>query len=430
MTTAPSAARVLWNDDTLLDPGAGAGDLPATCDVAIVGGGFTGLSTALSLARRGVRTLLLEAGDLAAQASGRNGGQVVPGLKPHPDHLVQRVGMPAAARMMRFANSAADYTFGLIEQFAIDCAPTRNGWIQCAITTAARHRLHARVRALTRWGAPVEALSAADMAQATGSRYYTGGYIELGAGAVHPRKFALGLAAAARAAGATLHGGAPVRALAPDDQGWILQVPQGRIQARGVVLATDAYTGKLYTPLSRSMLSVSSAQAATEPLPPHLLGQILPRGAGVSEARKLTVYCRISPDGRFLIGGRGTTGDRADAGAVQRLRAAAEQRFPMLAEVRWDAVWAGRVTLTLDDVPHLHNPAPGLWTASGYGGRGVALAVRFGPTLADAVTGTASAHLDYPVTPLRPLPWHAVRGPAVRTAIHWHRLRDAVGLPA
>jgi len=430
MNTVQPAARILWNDDT--PPGLDhcPDRLPAACDVAIVGGGFTGLSTALSLARRGLRTVLLEAGELAAKASGRNGGQVVPGLKPHPDHLVQRFGMHAAARMMRFANSAADYTFGLIDESAIDCAPTRNGWIQCAVTAAGRQRLHARVRALSRWGMPVAALSAADMAQATGSRYYTGGYIELGAGAVHPRKLALGLAAAARAAGAALYDATPVRGLSRDGQGWILDVAHGRIQARSVVLATDAYTDALHEDLSRSMLNVSSAQAATAPLPPDMLRQILPRGAGISEARKLTVYCRISPDGRFLIGGRGSTGDRADSGTLQRLRAAATRRFPLLADARWDAVWAGRVTLTLDDVPHLHNPAPGLWTASGYGGRGVALAMRFGPTLADAVTGTAPADLDYPVTPLRRLPWHAVSRPAVLTAIHWHRLRDAVGLPA
>lgn len=430
MNPAHTDHRVLWNDDTSDGAGTPWGGGTQEYEVAIVGGGFTGLSTALALAERGVATVLLEAGQLAGKASGRNGGQVVPGLKPAPDLLQQRFGTHTTLRMMRFANSAADYAYGLVARLGIDCSPTRNGWIQCAVTPAALRRLQVRARLLLQWGGQVAALTAADMFDATGSTHYPGGYIELGAGAVQPRRFALGLAAAAAQAGAVLHGDAPVRGLARDGNTWTLALANGRVRARSVVLATDAYTGSLHPPLARTMLGVSSAQAATEPLPPTLLRTVLPRRTGISEARRLTVYCRISPDGRFLIGGRGTGGDRVDATTLRRLRDAACARFPTLRDVRWDTVWAGRVTLTMDDVPHLHNPQPGLWTACGYGGRGVALAVRFGPVLADAVTGTPTAELDYPVTPLRSLPWHPLRAAAVGAAIHWHRMRDALGLPA
>jgi len=425
-----TANRVVWNDDTPEAIGTAFEGGTATYDAAVIGGGFTGLSAALSLARRGLSTVLLEAGPLAGKASGRNGGQVVPGLKPAPEELVGRFGRHDTTRMMRFANSAADYAFGLIDELGIDCAPTRNGWIQCAVSTRARDRLFNRVRELERWGANVATMSADDMARDTGARCYAGGYIELGAGSVHPRKFALGLADAAAKAGATLHGNTPVQALTRADSRWTLALDRGHVHARSVVLATDAYTADFYPNMMHSMVHVSSAQAATEPLPAELLRHILPRRAGISEARKLTVYCRISPDGRFLIGGRGTAGDTADASTLQRLRMAACQRFPMLNHVRWDALWAGRVSLTLDDVPHLHSPAPDLWTACGYGGRGVALAVRFGPTLAEAVIGVPPTQLDYPVTSLRTLPWHRVHSPAVRAAIHWHRLRDALGFPA
>ncbi|MBO1114492.1 NAD(P)/FAD-dependent oxidoreductase [Bordetella petrii] len=428
--TAMAAARILWDDETAtpaappLPPGA------HDCEVAVIGGGFTGLSTALSLAEAGARPILLEAGPLAAGASGRNGGQVVPGLKPAPDALAARFGADAAGRMLAFAHSAADYTFGLIERLSIDCDATRHGWIQAAVTPRACRVLHARARALQQAGARAEALYADDMAKLTGSAHYAGGYLESGAGAVQPRKLALGLAAAAARAGARLHAHSTVEQLQRAPQGWMLRLRQGSIAARAVVLATDAYTDTLYPAQARSMLHVTSAQAATGVLPDDIRRAVLPRRAGVSEARKLTVYCRLSPDGRFVIGGRGPRSGLAGPATLARLRQAACERFPQLADIGWDCVWSGRVSLTLDDVPHLGNPEPGLWTVCGFGGRGVALATRFGPTLAEAALGRAAGALDFPVSSIGALPWHALRGPAVNAAIHWHRLRDALGFPA
>jgi len=429
--TAIAMPRILWDDAAVAAPAApplpdGAHD----CDVAVIGGGFTGLSTALSLAEAGARPILLEAGPLAAGASGRNGGQVVPGLKPTPAALAARFGAPAADRMLAFAHSAADYAFNLVERLSIDCDATRNGWIQAAVTARACRALHARARALRETGARAEALDASDMAALTGSTHYAGGYLEAGAGAVQPRKLALGLAAAAAGAGARLHAHSRVEQLRRTPQGWALQLPRGSVTARAVVLATDAYTDALYPAQARSMLHVTSAQAATTVLPDDIRRAVLPRLAGVSEARKLTVYCRLSPDGRFVIGGRGPRSGLAGPATLARLRRAACERFPQLERVDWDCVWAGRVALTLDDVPHLGNPEPGLWTVCGFGGRGVALAVRFGPTLADAALGRDAHALDYPVSSIGALPWHALREPAVNAAIHWHRLRDALGFPA
>jgi len=429
--TALASARILWNDDDIIAPAAPplpAG--PQACEVAVIGGGFTGLSAALSLAEAGAQPVLLEAGALADGASGRNGGQVVPGLKPAPEALTARFGAGPAERMLAFAHSAADYAFDLIDRLSIDCGATRNGWIQAAVTPRACRTLHARAQALRQTGAAVRALDADEMAALTGSTHYAGGYLEAGAGAVQPRKLALGLAAAAARAGARLHAHSRVRQLRRTPQGWTLQLEQGSVTARTVVLATDAYTDALFPAQARSMLHVTSAQAATRVLPDDIRRAVLPRLAGVSEARKLTVYCRLSPDGRFVIGGRGPRSGAAGPATLARLRQAACERFPQLAGIDWDCVWSGRVALTLDDVPHLGNPEPGLWTVCGFGGRGVALAVRFGPTLAAAALGRAPDALDYPVSSIGALPWHALRGPAVNAAIHWHRLRDALGFPA
>lgn len=400
----------------------------ASVDVVIIGAGLTGLSTALHLAERGLQATLIEAGTVGSAASGRNGGQVVPGLKPGPELLTRRYGRAHTEKMHRFSFNAADYAFELIERFNIDCSPTRNGWIQAAVTPAIAALLQKRAVQLKMAGADVEYLSRPAMRQATGSDFYSGGLNEKSAGAVQPLKLAMGLARAASDRGVSIFENSEAVSIAQADNGWDIQVNGECLHARQVVLATDAYTAKLFPRLARSFLSVGSAQIATEPLHPALLKTVLPREAGISEARKIPFYCRIDPAGRFLIGGRGPRADVIDSASVKRLQRAAVLRFPALADVRWEYGWAGQVGLTLDDAPRLSNPEKGLWTAYGYSGRGVALAIRMGSTLAHAVSGS-NTELDYPLTELRPLFWHWLRQPAVATALAWYRTRDALGFP-
>ena len=430
MNEAPRQ-QILWESgrsDTGAVPWPGG---VRRCRVAVVGGGFTGLSAALHLAERGADVVLLEAGRIGHGASGRNGGQAIPGMKTDPAVLRERYGAEQAGRMLRFGFTAADHVFDLVERLGIACQPTRNGWIQTAVTAAGRERLLRRGEALTAAGAAVRFLDAAEVAQATGSHHYFGGLDEVGGGAVQPLALACGLARAAARAGASLHEQTPVTGMHPDGAGWRLSLGgQGEVRADAVVVAADVYVDRLLQSQAASMLEVASAQIATAPLPPGLLAKILPKRAGVSESRKLTIYCRISPDGRFLIGGRGRRTAEVGRATIGQLQRAARERFPDLAGVPWEYAWHGRVGLTPDDAPRLCTPAPGLWTAYGFGGRGVALSVRFGPTLADAALGRPAAELDYPVTPLAAIAWHAFSAPAVSAGILWHRLRDALGHPA
>lgn len=422
------AGQVLWRERYAPRPHWGTLADPVSAKVLVIGGGFTGLSTALHLRELGVETMLLEAGDIACAASGRNGGQVVPGLKTDPDVLLRRYGRARTAMMHKFAFSAADYVFDLIERLNIDCSYTRNGWIQAAVSPAIARHLAARTKALNDRGGNVEYLSRSAMREATGSDIYCGGLNEKDAGAVQPLKFAIGLAENAVRAGAVLYEQSAVSSMRQKDDRWEVEANGVLISATNVVLATDAYTATLCVPLSRSVLMVGSAQIATEPLPEATLKALLPWRAGVSEAKKIPYYYRIDPEGRFLIGGRGPQSDAIDPASLRRLQRAAVARFPALANAPWEYGWAGKVSLTLDDAPRLSNPAPGLWTAYGYSGRGVALAVRMGRTLANAVA-RAGEQPDYPVTETRPLFWHRMRQPAVRAAMTWYRAREALGFP-
>lgn len=400
------------------------------CDVAVVGGGFTGLAAALALAAGGARVSLIEADTIGFRASGRNGGQVVPGLKPRADRIVATFGAERGRRMLDFAHTAADRTFDLIARHGIDCNPTRNGWIQGAFSQLAREDLRQRAEINAQHGADVEFLDEGRIAALTGSTFHYGGMIERRAGAVQPLKFARGLARAAAAAGASIH--ETTRAVSLEQTGgrWQLSTGQGKLLADRIILATDAYTDRLWPRVSQSLVNVTSAQLATGPLPEALLAQILPSHAGVTETRKITYYYRIDPEGRFVIGGRGPNGDGLDRATVHRIARAAVERFPQLRGTQWAFGWACRVAITMDDLPHVHELAPGAWTAVGYCGRGVALAVCLGEMLAALALGGRSEEAGFPLTPLRRMPFYPLRQPGAAAAIMYYRIKDRLGLPS
>ena len=424
-------AATLWAATAPARAAAPALAAPLETEAAVVGGGFTGLSAALHLAEAGLRVALFETHEVAHRASGRNGGQVVPGFKPGPAALARRFGAETAARMTRFAYGNADYLFELVERLRIDCAPTRNGWIQGAFSAASADYLRRRAQELNAHGGDVEYLDAEAMRAATGSSFWPAGLREKRAGAVQPLALARGLARAAAQAGATLYERSPVAAIVPRDGGGAtLSVNGHAVQARHVVLATDAYTDRLWPAVAQSYVNVASAQIATEPLPPALQARLMPLRAGISETRKITYYCRIDPEGRFVIGGRGHSSEQLDPSTREQLRRAAVARFPELADASWRYGWACRVGMTLDDLPRLHRLAPGVWTAYGYCGRGVAMGTALGRVLRDAIRGVPAERLDFPVTPISRMPGYPARQFGATLAINWYRLRDALGFPA
>lgn len=403
---------------------------PLCVDVAVVGGGFTGLSAALHLAEAGGNVALFEASEIAHRASGRNGGQVVPGFKPTPAALIKRFGAETATRMMRFGYHSADELFELVERYKIECSPTREGWIQGAFSEASARYLQARAQAINNHGGDARYLDRDAMAAATGSTFWPAGLLERRAGAVHPLAYARGLADAALACGAAIHEHSHVSAITPVAGGVELAVNGHIVRAKQVILATDAYTDRLWPAVAQSYVTVSSAQIATDPLPAALRERIMSHGAGVSETRKITYYCRIDPDGRFVIGGRGHSADTLDPATRAQLQAAAIERFPDLAGVAWAHGWACRVGMTIDDLPRLHQLADGVWTAYGYCGRGVAMGTSLGRVLAQAVRGCDVAQLEFPVTPVSRLPLYPARQLGAALAISWYRLRDSLGYPA
>jgi len=420
-----SGPRSLWAATSQeLPPPAPPLEGEASSDVAVIGGGFTGVSAALHLAEAGTKCLVLEAEEPGFGASGRNGGQVIPGLKYDPDELVAMFGPERGARIVEIAGGAAEFVFALIARHRIACAPVRTGWIQAAHGESALALARARVEQWGRTGAPVRLLDRAAIAELTGTRNYAGGWLDGRGGMIQPLAYLRGLARAALGAGVRLHGRSPALRLLREGPRWRVQTPAGAVSADTVLICTNGYTDELWPGLKRSIVPVNSFQVASRPLGDNVRRTILPGGQPVSDTRRLLLYFRQDPAGRLLLGGRGSSRGEDRPARYERLRRAATALFPQLGPVEWEFFWAGKVALTADHLPHIHEPAPGVKIALGYNGRGVAMASRMGKLIADRVLGTPEAALGFPITRIQPLPFWSLRQPALSALIGWYRLRD------
>ena len=414
----------LWADTA--PPAAPTDPLAETirADVAIIGGGFMGLSAALHLAEAGAQVALIEAHAPGWGASGRNGGQVIPGWKDDPETLAARHGADLGARMSALGDTAGDLVFDLIARHAIDCAARRGGWVHALHGPALRAEAARRAAIWQRLGAPVRLLDAAETNALLGTDIYAGGYLDPRGGALNPLAYARGLARAAARQGARLFAPATATGLVRRDGGWEVAAPPGRILADRVLLATGAYSGNLLPGLRRSLLPVQSIQVATAPLPEAVRSGITPGGQVASDTRRLLLYFRLDEAGRLVFGGRGAlSGERPAAAHVRAVVAAMHRTFPAVRDAPVTHAWAGLIDLTRDRRLHVHQLGPGLTAAVGLNGRGVAQATAIGKALAAALTGSF-ADLPLPVVTLRPIPLHALRLPAMALVAAGYRLRD------
>ena len=396
-------------------------------DVAIIGAGYTGLSTALHLAERGVRVCVLDAAEPGWGASGRNGGQVIPGLKYDPDELVRRYGDTAGNALVEIVGGAADTVFDLIDRYGIDCAALRRGWIQPAHSAA---MLATVVRHARQWearGASVSVLDAQAVSQRVGTDAFVGGWVDHRAGSIQPLSYARGLARAALGLGVAVHGGTLATSLVREAATWRITTARGPVvTASRVVLATNGYTGPLWPKLERTVIAANSFIVATRPLAPAVTDSILGGGEVASDSRRLLLYFRRDAQGRLLMGGRGPFSEPRSASDWSHLERSVQLLFPQLKGVEYEYRWAGRVAITADFLPHVHEPAAGLTIALGYNGRGIAMATTLGKHLAARLCGGTGAAFPFPPTPIRPIPLHGLQRFYIAAGVAWYRMLDAL----
>jgi glycine/D-amino acid oxidase-like deaminating enzyme len=399
-------------------------------DVAIVGGGYAGLSTALHLAKKGIKVIVVEAREIGFGGSGRNGGQVIPGLKYDPDELLAMYGPEHGARLIRFAGGTADTVFDLIDRYDMDVPRVRQGWIQGAHTPEALVVAQQRADQWARLGAPVRYLDRAQVGSLLGTDRYLGGWVDERAGAIQPLSYVRGLARAAMQEGVTLYTGSPVARLSGGAGAWTLHGANGyQLVADRVVLCTNAYftspSGAPLVPrLQSTIIDANTFQVATQPLPDRLRASILPLGHVCSDTRNLLLYFRLDHTGRLLMGGRGPFREPRGEQDWRHLERVIAKMFPQAAELGFDYRWCGRVAITRDYLPHLHEPEPGLLVDIGCQGRGVGLQTRMGVAIANYLESGDANDLPVPITPIKPFPAYPLRRLYVNAMVTWYRMND------
>lgn len=402
-------------------------DAPCHVSVAIVGGGLTGLSSALHLAEAGVDVAVFEAESPGYGASGRNGGQLNPGLKFDPSWFIDRFGEGRGREMIGFGWSTVDETVALIDRLGIDCDLRRNGTLRAA---ASKHDVAGVRRSHDDMAAQdmdVAWLEQAEVAELTGHNRYPAALLDRRGGDVNPLRFSRGLAQAAQAAGAKVFGNSRVQSLTKTAEGWRLKVNGQEVRADRVLIACNGYADSLWPGLKQASVPVFSSVLASHPLPEDMVKKVMPGQQVLYESGLVTVYYRVDNTGRLIIGGRGPMRPSSDAGRMQAIARHAEKLWPGVSRDGWEYAWNGRVSVTTDHLPHIHAPDDTLLIAYGYNGRGVALSTALGRHLAACLSGRiAPQDLPLPLSTLRRIPFHMFWPVGVHLTVTASRLRSAL----
>jgi glycine/D-amino acid oxidase-like deaminating enzyme len=421
------AARPFWRDDVDLSLRSPPGRLPASADVVIIGGGYTGLSAATVIAAASRSTAVIEARSLGSGCSGLNGGQVSTSIKPSLAGLSARFGDARAVAIHREGIEALRRLRELIAQHGLNCDWQPAGRFVGAHSP--RHFDQLVKRSATqqeRLGIPSHPIERKDQHREIGSDAYHGGLVYPEHAAVHPAKLLRELYRLAHEAGADYFENCPAIAVQREGPLLRVQTPQGTIVARNVIIATNGYTGPFSPWHRRRIIPIGSQIVATEPLAPELMQRLLPTGRVITDTRRVIVYYRASPDRtRILFGGRATLSDSPPATFAPKLVHWLRGIFPELATVRISHAWSGTVAFTFDELPHF-GQANGVHYCMGYCGSGVSLSTYFGWKIGLQVLGRdeGQSPLDGVAFPTRPFytgyPWFLT--PSILT----YRLLDAL----
>ena len=417
-----------WHDTAPRFAGAVDGPIEGRVDVAVVGGGFTGLSAALALAKRGASVAVLEAEQVGAGASGRNGGQCNNGFAQDFSSVEARFGFARTVALYRAFDAAVDTVERIAHEEGIDCGFARTGKLKLAAKPEHYDKLCRARDALQRGADPdVFVVDRAALAAEIGSERYFGGLVFPKSAGLHMGRFVAGLAQAASRAGARIHEGAPVTALTRigASEAHDVTTPRGRLRAAQVLLATGPSRRGPFFRYRRRIVPIGSFIVVTEPLRRDILDALLPTRRMCTTTQNIGHYFRALPDDRLLFGGRarfalsGASSDRKSGRILERGLA---EVFPQTAGVRLDWCWGGLVDMTADRLPRAGRH-DGIYYAMGYSGHGTQMSTHMGHTMAAVMAGERDAN------PFAGLDWPAIKGhfgppwflPFVGA---WYRLQD------
>lgn len=390
----------LWDMSAPTAPAVTPLENDVTTDVVIIGGGYTGTSTALHLAEMGIDCLILEAEKIGFGGSGRNCGMVNPGIWLPPQDVRTVLGEQPANRFLDVMGKAPDTVFSLIDRFNIDCEVTRNGTIHAAHSPSGFRELTARAAEWKRRGRNVELLDAQQAKEKIGTSLFYGGLLDPQAGTVNPMGYARGLAAAAISAGAVIHPETRALKLTQVKGKWQVITNRGTVTANRVVIGGNAYNDDLWPGLKQVYTPIHFYQVATKPLG-NIADNILPEAQSVWDTGLVMSSVRKDQFGRLIVGSMGKLAGKDNAGSEYWARKRIKKMFPFLKEVEFETTWHGKIAMTPDHLPRIHQLAPGLYTAVGFNGRGITTGTVCGQAIAQLLTGTPEQDIMLPVTGLK-----------------------------
>jgi glycine/D-amino acid oxidase-like deaminating enzyme len=381
------------------------GEVPEETEVAIIGGGFTGLNAALTLARAGKQVTVFEAEAPGSGASSRNGGMLGPGWATFDTAMAH--GAEKARAIVEESFLALQHVKDVVSREQIDCDLAVVGYFRGAMTPRiydAMGRNLERIRAVM----PCDAylVPRAEQHGEIGSDLYHGGLAITGYAGLHPARYVKGLVQAAERAGARIVSGAQVTDLRAGAGGFGFTARGRKVSAKQVLVATNGYTGSLIPFLQRRIIPIRSAIITTEPLPAPMMDRLMPKRRMLAGSQRVVTYYRPSPDGtRIIFGGRvlKLNGDDVAAANAAHLRKQMLQVFPELGGTRITHYWHGQTGFTFDKLPHL-GQQDGLFFACGYNGTGIARASWFGHKIAGRMLGTDTSPSAYESLPFRTRP--------------------------
>lgn len=400
----------LWEQTAPAAPATAklAGDLDV--DVAVIGGGFTGISAALHLAQAGTQVGVIEAAEIGFGGAGRNVGLVNAGMWVMPEVLLRTLPAPYGNRLLSLLGDGPRLVFDIVRQHGIQCEAVHAGTLHCAHGQSGFDEITARARQWQARGADVELLDATRAAALLGTRKYAGALLDRRAGTIQPLAYVRGLATAAQQAGAKLFTQSPVTAIERKGDRWLIRTADGQVTADWVILSTDAYGSGPGDPARREQVPLPYFNFATRPLSVDMRAMILPEGQGAWDTQMVMNSFRMDQAGRLVFGSIGAL--RGSGAAIHRAWAkrALRKLFPGLGSVEFEAEWYGTIGMTADNLPRFHSYGPRMIGFSGYNGRGIAPGTVFGRVLASYVRGeTGEADLPLPVTPVEITPFRLPR---------------------
>jgi gamma-glutamylputrescine oxidase len=398
-----------------------------TADVCIIGGGYTGLSSAIHLAERGFRVVLLEAERIGWGASGRNGGQCTVGQRQSQEYLEEKFGLEEAHRLWDLGVEAVDVVRELISRFGISC-DLKRGNLQVAAkrSDAEWYRGHAEHMRAS-YGLDCRFVSGEELEFLAGTASFRGGLLEQVSAHLHPLNYALGLADAATSLGVRLYERSRVTGYDKASPIFV-RTREGRVRASYVVLACNGYLEKLEPRVAGRIMPINNFVLATEVLDERRQQQFNPQDLCMYDAKFVVNYWKLTGDGRMLFGGGENYTRRFPSDIKSFVRKYMLQLYPAAEDLRIDYGWGGTLAVTMNRLPCFGRLEPDVYYAMGYSGHGVQMATLAGKLIAEAVAGTAErfdvmARLPSPAFPGGTL----LRWPGLVAGMMYHALKDRLG---